>query len=134
MTDRVDPPLSDAPHLAQEAFAHLRGLVKSEWKLARAEMTNAAKRAGRGAIFLGVALALALVAFHALAITAILALAAAGIPLVWAALITTVGVLVLALICLLIGRSALKPEKLSPKRTLNNLRSDMATIQEVTRA
>ncbi|MFP7673850.1 phage holin family protein [Marivita sp. S0852] len=133
MTQKPDPDLSAAPNLIRAFIAHLRGLIMAELNMARAEMSQAINRAGTGAVYLAVALLFALVAFHALALTGVLALAALGIPLVWAALATSVLVLCIAAIFALVGSRMIKQSSLAPKRTLENLRTDLSSFEEATR-
>ncbi|MCK0149509.1 phage holin family protein [Marivita sp. S6314] len=133
MTHHTDPNLTQAPNLVREFLAHLRGLFVTEARIAKEELSEAVSRAGTGAVYLAIALLFALVAFHALALTGVLALAALGIPMVWAALATSVLVLIVAAIFAFAGSRCLKKSALAPKRTLAHLRSDLSSFEEATR-
>ena len=133
MTHPRAPNVAAAPSLISEFFVHAKRLIATELRLARTELSQAASRAGTGAIYLALALLFALVAFHALALTGVLALTALGIPMVWAALGTTVLVLLIAVIFAVAGSYCLKKSTLAPTRTLKNLRTDLSSLEEATR-
>jgi len=133
MTHRTERTVNTAPRLFRELLSHARELWSAEFHMARVELSQAANAAGKGAVYLAIALLFALVAFHALALTGVLALSALGIPLVWAALITSVLVLVIAATFGALGSYGLKKSAQAPKRTLANLRNDLSSFEEATR-
>ena len=133
MSYQADPDLQNTPNLFKALGTHVMRLFITELRMARAELAQAACRAGSGAVYLALALLFALVAFHALAVTAVLALSALGVPLLWAALGTTVIVLLIAGILAAIGAHNIKQSTLKPKQTLKNLRTDLTTFEEATR-
>lgn len=126
--DGIKPPTA-----LRDLVTHVRSLMATELRMARTELRDALNRAGTGAVYLAIALLFALVAFHALALTSVLALAALGIPLVWAALATSILVLVVAGVFALAGSHCLKKSTLAPKRTIAHLRADLASFEEITR-
>lgn len=133
MSHQADPELQSAPNLFRALGTHVMRLFITELRMARAELAQAASRAGAGAIYIALALWFALVAFHALAVTAVLALYALGVPVLWAAVGTTVIVLLIAAVFAAIGAHNIKQSTLKPKQTLKNLRTDLTTFEEATR-
>jgi hypothetical protein len=133
MKPQPNPDVTHAPSLISELLVHLRALFVTEAQMLKAELFQAISRAGTGAVYLAVALLFALVAFHALALTSVLALAALGLPMVWAALVTSVLVLLIATIFAAAGSHCLKKSSLTPKRTIARLRTDLSSFEEATR-
>ena len=104
-------------------------LIRSELRLAQAEMTQKGKRAGMG---LGMFSAAGLLAFFGLALlltTAVLALALV-LPAWAAALIVAAVVLAAAGVAAMVGKtkvqSATPP---APERTIDNVREDVETLK-----
>ena len=77
---------------------------------------------------------LMLVALNVLAAALVNWVAASGLDAGWAALIVGGGIIVLALIFLLVGRSRIKPKGLMPERTARNVRSDVDVVRGKTHA
>jgi apolipoprotein N-acyltransferase len=115
--------------LLGDAINQLTRLVRGEIALARAEVTQSVKQAGMGVALLAIAGILALVALNVLAAALVAALApfmGAG----WSALLVGVVILVVAGLLVLSGLAALKPENLTPTRTIRNVQADAQTIKE----
>lgn len=125
-----EPRLKQAPSLFSQALTEIRALLATEVQLAKREVTNGLKQAGVGAALYATAGLLALTAFHAIAASAVVLLMQAGWSIV-ASFLTVTGVLVaLAVICALIGRAKLNADALTPKKAVENLKTDIATVKE----
>jgi hypothetical protein len=129
-----DPSLSDAPSLLTRLLAEGRALITAEIALAKSELSRNLQRAGNGLVFCVVAALLGLAAFHVLAAAAALGLAAAGLPLAWAVLIVGGVLIAIAIVCFLLGRARLSVSTLKPTKTLKNVKADIETLEDVTRA
>jgi hypothetical protein len=122
--------LKQAPSLLSQALTDTRALLATEVELAKREMTNGLKQAGVGAALYTAAGLLALTAFHAIAASAVVLLVQAGWSIV-ASILTVTGVLIaLSVTCGLIGRSKLNADTLTPKKAVENLKTDFATVKE----
>ncbi|MCW5249441.1 phage holin family protein [Streptomyces sp. SHP 1-2] len=127
-------PVHDEQHsvgeLVGRATEQLSRLVRQEVALAKEELAEKGRRAGRGGGMLGAAGAVAYVGLFALAGTGVAALALV-LP-VWASALIVTGVLfVVAGLLALTGRSQLRravPPK--PEEALDGLRADVDTIRE----
>jgi hypothetical protein len=108
-------------------------LVRDELALARAEMTEKAKRAGTGAGLLGGGGVLALYGVAGLITTAILGLSEVWAP--WlAALVVTVVVFAVAGALALVGRSEVKQAAPPlPEKAKENVQADVETVKQAVR-
>ncbi len=115
--------------LVRYASEQLSILVKEEIKLARLELSNKSKRAGRGAGLLGAGLLLALYGLGVLVAAAVLGVAEVFQP--WlAALIIGGGLLLLAIIFALIGRRQVKAATpAAPVETMESVRADVDALK-----
>ena len=104
-------------------------LMKQEVALAKAEVAQNIKNAGLGIGFLVGAVVLALVALNVLA-AALAAALATFIGAGWAALVVGIVILAVAAILAMRGLNSLKPENLTPSRTVRNVQADAQTIKE----
>jgi hypothetical protein len=116
--------------LATMALAQTTDLLQAEFRLARAELSEkmGALRAGLimivlGAVFLIVALGMVLQALVGV-------LVAAGVSAPVALVLVAGGAAVLGLVLFLVGQGRLKPDELSPDRTLNSLSRDGRMVKE----
>lgn len=133
MTQPVDHS-SDLRSLIFGILADARALLSTELQLARRELSDSAAKAGSGLVLFGFAALVALVGLSALAVAAVLGVAALGVAYHWAALSVAIACLVLALLFALIGRSRLSTAALAPRRTLNQVKSDIDAVKEMARA
>lgn len=133
---------SDRPELAEESFGQLLSelasdtstLVKQEIALARVELGDKAKKAGRGAGLLAGAAVAGLLMLGALTALLIIALDAA-MPLWLAALIVTLLWAIVALVLAQSGRSAVRralPPQ--PEQTIETLKEDVQWAKHPTRS
>jgi hypothetical protein len=116
--------------LTTAAVSQTADLIQAEFRLARAELAEkmTAFRAGMimiliGAIFLIAALGMVLQALVA-------ALIAAGLSAPAAILLVAGGAAVVGLVLFVMGQNRLKPDELSPGRTLNSLSRDSRMVKE----
>jgi hypothetical protein len=114
--------------LVAQASNDLSGLVRAEIARAKAELRVDAKNAAVGGGLFGAAGYLGLLATVTLVITIAYALVAAGLR-AWAAfLIVTVGLLLIAGILVVVGRSRIK--KVSPpERTIRSTKEAIAAVK-----
>ncbi|WP_417210690.1 phage holin family protein [Antarctobacter sp.] len=127
------PDLRDAPRLLSEVAQRVVSLAQTEFRLAKAEMAQSVARAGTGLAFYGAALVLSIVALNMLATGFVAWLATQGLSAVQAAAATGGGLLLVALLCAWVGRRRISAKKLTPTRSLNNVKRDMETLQEMRR-
>ncbi|MGB5952838.1 MAG: phage holin family protein [Ornithinimicrobium sp.] len=104
-------------------------LIRDEMRLAKAEMSQAAKHAGVGLGMFGAGGLLALLGLGAGVATAIIALALV-LPTWAAALIVTAVLLVAAAIVSLLGKKQVEQAKPTPERTMANVKEDVSTVKE----
>lgn len=128
----ADPERSTDPSLGSlvsQLSSQIPELIRTELRLAQAEMAQKGKRAGIG---LGMVSAAGLLAFFGLAgliTTAILALALAVPPWV-SALIVTAVLLVAAGIAALLGKQKVaEATPPVPQQTVENVKKDVATVK-----
>lgn len=121
-----DRPLSSLLNELTQATA---SLFRQEIRLARAELTDKARQAGRGAAEIAVGAVILLVALGALTAAAILGLALVVEP--WlAALIVGVALALVGGIVLVVGLSNLRTGNLAPRRTMGTLRDNTRWAKE----
>jgi hypothetical protein len=105
-------------------------LLRKEFDLARSEMVENVDRASLGAGLIVAGLILALTALNVLAVAAVVALMTTGLELIWATLAIGGGGLVLALIVAGIGVSRVRPSRLSPTRSIRELRRSADSVRD----
>ncbi|MGK5629819.1 phage holin family protein [Streptomyces sp. URMC 123] len=116
--------------LVSRASQQLTELVRTELRLAQAEMVQKGKRFGIGGGLYGGAGVVAFVALQALAATAIAALALA-LPVWVAALIVTVVLLLTAAALAAAGRKQVsQATPPAPEQAIDSVRTDIAEIKE----
>ncbi|MDG5496722.1 phage holin family protein [Niveispirillum sp. BGYR6] len=125
-TAPADKPLTS---LLTDLVASMTALVSKEVELAKAELMEKASEAGRG---VGQILCGGAFAFCGLLL--LLAAATLGLSHVmapWAAALVVGGaVILLGLVLMMAGRAKLQALTLSPRRTLNNLRTDAREVAD----
>ncbi len=121
-----DPTLGTLVH---DLSAQLPELVRSELRLAQAEMTEKGKRAGLGiGMFSGAGL-LALLGLASLVATAILALAQALDAWLAALIVAVVLLLVGGLLALLGKNQVTEATPAMPERAVEGIKEDIATVK-----
>lgn len=115
--------------LVQQASQQLTELVRSEMRLAQAEMKEKTKRYGKSGGLFGGASLVGLLMLQALVATVIAALALV-LPVWAAALVVTAALGVIAAILALGGKKqADKAAPLTPQSTIENVKADVAEIK-----
>ncbi|MCH1865977.1 phage holin family protein [Nocardioides sp. CFH 31398] len=105
-------------------------LIRSEMRLAQAEMTQKAKRAGIGAGLFGAAGVIALYGVGAAIATIIIALALV-LDLWLSALIVTVVLFVVAGVAALVGKGQVQQATpVAPEHAVENVKRDVETVKE----
>lgn len=132
MSSRLD--LKNAPSLMITAFQQFSRLMQDEVALAKAEVSRNISRAGVGLAVIGIAALLALTALNVLAIALVAYIATTGVTSGTASLIVGGGLLAVAFMLVMIGKSRLNADALAPTRTAENLKSDFETMKEHTHA
>ncbi|WP_323771467.1 phage holin family protein [Antarctobacter sp.] len=127
------PDLRDAPRLLSEVAQRAVSLAQTEFRLAKAEVAQSLAQASTGIAFYSAALVLSIVALNMLASGLVAWLATQGLTAVQAAAATGGGLLVMALVCAWVGRRRINAKKLTPTRSLNNVKRDLETLQEMRR-
>lgn len=135
MTGTIDRGRAPGEHhsvgeLVGQATEQISQLVRQEMHLAKEELTEKGRRAGRGGGLVGAGGAVAYVGLMALSGTGVAALSLA-LP-VWAsALIVTAVLFVVASVLGTVGRRQLRRATPPlPERTLNSVRADVDEIKE----
>ncbi len=119
-----------AAALLSDVVAGIGRLVRGELALARAEAVEGARQAAGGLGRIAAAAVIGLVGLQALAGAAVTALIAAGIGPVWSPLLVGLALCVVAAVLFHLGRSALGPRSLLPRRSLRNLERDAAAVKD----
>jgi len=127
----------DSPHLKtsqfarslSDVFADISTLMRKELELARAELSAKASAKMHGGAWLGAAMLMVVVSLLLVAQSAVFAIASYDIALHWACLIVAAVFLTIALLAYFRARSGLG-EDLLPKRTITQIKHDIATMKE----
>jgi fatty acid desaturase len=127
---RRERPLSA---LFNELLSEIGVLLHREWQLARAEMTQKARSAGKDLGLLALGGAIAYAGFLALVAALILGVAASGLAWWLAALIVGLFVAAVGGALVYYGLTALRSGALVPDRTVRTLRDDARWLKEETR-
>ena len=114
-----------------DAFSQLGELVQNELRLARAEMSQKISQAGMGAAFLGAAAVMIIPALVLLLIAAALWLVQLGLSPVAAHLAAAATGTLVSIVLAMMGMNRLKPEKLAPKITMQQMGRDVASAKEM---
>jgi len=117
------------PEVFSEVLSDFADLFRKELNLARAELSSNMSAKFRGAIWFSLAGLLALAALALLLGAAVAWITTFGINLHVAFMIVAAGVVVLAAIAYLAGRTEAKVE-LAPRRTINQVKQDIETTKE----
>lgn len=118
--------------LVTDALQHLSRLIKGEVSLARAEVEQGLRKAAGGIMFLIAGAVVAVAALNVVAFAAVAALASASDLSTGAAALVVGAILaVVAVMLFWLGKSYVSPLRLSPTRTLKNIRQDAETLKEI---
>jgi uncharacterized membrane protein YqjE len=124
-----DPTEASLGQLVSQVSQQIPELVRSEIRLAQAELTEKGKKAGIGAGMFGAAGLVALYGLGALIATLILVLAV-WLPAWAAALIVTVLLFAIAGVAALMGKkNVAKATPPKPELAIDNLKQDVATVK-----
>lgn len=116
----------------QEIIGHLTEIIRSEVRLARAELRQDAADVGRASVLLVIGGLMALYTFGLILLAAVYALNQAVAP--WAsALIVGGAVGIAAAVFLVIGRQKLKAANLRPEKTIQSLQENVTWMKNQTR-
>ena len=127
-------PRSSTPHLFVEAVAQLAGLVRTEIRLARTELSEKAAKAANAVTLISAGVVLLLAALIVLLQGAVAWLVTIGLPPHWAALAVGAVVGFIGLGLLLAALTALKSAaNFRPERALDQVGKDMAAAREIVR-
>jgi small-conductance mechanosensitive channel len=113
----------------RDLLTNLSDLFRKELRLAQAEMRQAAVKAAQAGAWMAVAGIAALIVVLLLVQAAIFAIASLGLALHWATLIVAAILAAVAAAAFFYGRS-LARDGLAPKRTVNQINRDIATLRE----
>jgi uncharacterized protein YebE (UPF0316 family) len=119
------------PALFGDAIEQLGKLVSNEIQLARAEISEKVAQAGRGVAYVAAASVLMIPVLVVLLITLALWLNQIGMSPVVSHLIAAAVGAAISLILGLVGLNHLKPEKLTPTVTIQQVERDVATAKEL---
>jgi hypothetical protein len=111
-------------------------LVRNEIDLAKAEISEKVTQVGLAVAALAAGGLVLFAGFLVLLDAAVFGLSKVLEPYGWpalAALIVAVATMIIGAIILMIGKSSLKPENLSPRRTAESLRRDTQMVKEQVR-
>jgi hypothetical protein len=117
------------PRALADVVADVAGLFQKELQLARAEFSAKLSTKVRAGLWLAVAAALAAAAALLLVQAAVLAIAAFGIPLHWSCVLVAAAMAVAAALAYAKGRADSR-EELTPRRTIQQVKQDIATAKE----
>ncbi|SEM98575.1 Putative Holin-X, holin superfamily III [Loktanella fryxellensis] len=126
--DRQDPRSTGS--LLTDVLGSIGNLLRQEVDLARAEVDENLKKAGKALFLLIGALILAFIGLSVLSTAAISALVLAGIGSLWATIIVGLVVLVIAGILGSVGIKRLKLSSIAPSRAARNLKADINMMKE----
>ena len=125
-------PDRSVPEVLQNIFGNVQEIIRSEFRLAKAEVGEEARKAGSAAGMLGAA-ALAVVYSGALLlVTCVLALSRA-LPCWLAALIVGIASGIAAAVLLNIGRRQLRALNAKPQRTIDSIKGNITWARDQTR-
>jgi len=111
-------------------FSAASSLIRNEFSLARAEVSENINRAAVALGLIAGALIIALVSLNVLAAALVVSLTGLGLDAGWPSLLVGGGLAVIALAMVAKGTSDLKLSSIAPKRTAKNVKRDAQTIKE----
>jgi hypothetical protein len=117
------------PDLLSVLIHQLTDLVRTEGELARAEVSEGMSRMMRGVALAGAGAVLLIPALVVLLNAAVAALVENGLSASLAALIVGGVVLIVGIVLVMVGVKSLKPKRLIPNRTIEQLSRDAAVAK-----
>lgn len=124
------PEPADVPELVSDVLHRGARLLRNEFTLARREMAGKLSHAVWGIFMIVLAAFLVLSALDVLTAAAVAGLAEAGLQVSLASLLVAVVALVLAAVLFLVGRKRLTAERLTPEKSIKNVRRDLEALKE----
>lgn len=116
----------------QDIVANIQEIFRSEFRLAKLEIRDETAKLVKSSIPLGIGILASLYAIGFLLLAAVHALSLVVDP--WlASLIVGAAVLLIAVICINVGRSRLKQVKVVPEKTVHSVRENVQWAREQTR-
>jgi uncharacterized membrane protein YqjE len=116
----------------QDIVANIQEIFRSEFRLAKVEIREETAKLVKSSIPLGIGMLASLYAIGFLLLAAVRALSLVVEP--WlASLIVGAAVLLIAVICINVGRSRLKQVKVVPEKTVHSVRENVQWAREQTR-
>ncbi|RMA43076.1 phage holin family protein [Rhodophyticola porphyridii] len=128
MTDTPDT--KESGSLISSVLLHLSRLIRKEFELAKAEMSEKVNRAAFAIGLLVIGAILLLSALNVLAGAAVAGLVELGLTPGWAALSVAGVVLLIAAVLGARGISILKTTRFAPTETVETISNDFATLKE----
>jgi uncharacterized membrane protein YqjE len=126
------PTVRPFSQLLQEVVTHLTEMVRSEMRLARAEVREDVTHAARAGVFIVIGAVLGLYALGFVLLGGMYALARITTP--WlSAVIVGVAVGLIAAIFLQVGRTKMKQADLKPDKTIRSLQENVTWMKKQTR-
>jgi hypothetical protein len=116
--------------LLTTAFAQSTDLLETEFRLARAELSEKLSALRVGLVMIIIGAILLIVSLGMLLQALVSALIAAGLSPPAAILLVAGGTAVVGLVCFLVGQKRLSPETLSPDRTIQSVSRDSRMVKE----
>jgi hypothetical protein len=116
--------------LVADVIDEMTQLFQAEMRLARAEINDKVSRIASGSTLIGVGVLAAIGSVMLLLQAVVKWLAIAGLPEQWGLLIVGIIVGAAGVSVLLRGVNNLKATNLTPDRTLDQLKADLATVKE----
>lgn len=113
----------------RDALDHVQEIIRSEIRLAKTELGEEAARAKRGAIYIGAGALFGVFALDFL-LLALLDLLAVFMPVWVAGLIVSVGIGLVAVFLLSVGRRHFRELRIVPDRTAATLKEDVKWAQQ----
>jgi len=121
------------PDILSDLLTQLTALVRTESRLARAEMSEKVNQVTAGLVLVVLGAVLLMPALVVLLEAAVAALERAGLAPPWSALVVGGVALVIGLILLMVGVNRLNAKNLLPQKTINQLQEDASVAKRQVR-
>ncbi|MCV2868861.1 phage holin family protein [Defluviimonas sp. WL0002] len=115
----------------KDLLQQITRILRGEVALARAEVGQSVREAGRGIALVVAAVVIALSALNVLSAALVTALVELGLTPMWAAAAVAALLCAVALIFAVLGIRKLQPSHLAPDKTVENVRRDADRIKEI---